>query len=73
MSVPTSLRLDEEIDARLQRLAQRTGRTKTYYINQAILLQLENIEDMELAAERYREHLASGEPAIPLDEVFDDR
>jgi RHH-type rel operon transcriptional repressor/antitoxin RelB len=73
MSVPTSLRLDDELDARLQRLAQRTGRSKTYYIHQAILLQLEDIEDAELAAERYREHLCSGEASIPLTDAFADQ
>ena len=73
MSVPTSLRLDDEVDARLQRLAQKTGRTKTYYINQAILMQLEDIEDAELAAERYREHVLSGAASIPLADAFDDQ
>jgi RHH-type rel operon transcriptional repressor/antitoxin RelB len=65
--------LDEELDARLQKLAQRTGRSKTYYIQQAILMQLEDIEDAELAAERYREHLRSGEASIPLADAFDDQ
>ena len=49
---------------------QRTGRSKTYYITEAVLLHLENLEDRYLAEERYRRHLESGERGVPLDEVM---
>lgn len=47
-----AIRLDAEIEARLDRLAKRTGRTKTYYAREAILEHLEDIEDTYLALER---------------------
>ena len=34
--VARSVKLDPEIDARLTALAQRTGRTKSFYMNRAI-------------------------------------
>lgn len=47
-----AIRLDTEIEARLDRLAKRTGRTKTFYAREAILQHLEDIEDTYLAIER---------------------
>lgn len=41
----TSLRLPEEINARLNTLAQRTGRSKTFYILEAIKEHLDDLED----------------------------
>ena len=42
--VARSVKLDPEIDARLTALAQRTGRTKSFYMNRAIESALEEIE-----------------------------
>ena len=67
---PTSLRLDPEVEQRLNDLAERTGRSKTYYITEAVRLHLEDLEDTYLAEERYRLHLESGERGIPLEEVM---
>jgi RHH-type rel operon transcriptional repressor/antitoxin RelB len=44
-----SIRLDPEIDKRLEDLAARTGRTKSFYVREAIL---EDMEDRYLAIER---------------------
>ena len=54
--VPTllALRLPPEIEARLDALAKRTGRTKSYYAREAILEHLEDIEDAYIADERIR-------------------
>lgn len=41
----TSLRLPDEINARLTTLAQRTGRSKTFYILEAIREHLDDLED----------------------------
>lgn len=49
-----ALRLPPEIEARLDALAKRTGRTKSYYAREAILEHLEDIEDAYLADERIR-------------------
>jgi RHH-type rel operon transcriptional repressor/antitoxin RelB len=47
-----SIRLDPEIDKRLEDLAARTGRTKSFYVREAILEHLEEMEDRYLAIER---------------------
>lgn len=47
-----SIRLAENIEQRLQHLSKRTGRTKTYYIREAIISYLEDMEDYYLADER---------------------
>lgn len=49
-----ALRLPSEIEARLDALAKRTGRTKSFYAREAILQHLEDIEDAYIADERIR-------------------
>ena len=44
-----AIRLDPEIEERLEILAKRTGRTKTFYAREAILEHLEDLEDIYLA------------------------
>ena len=46
-----AIRLDSEIENRLDSLAKKTGRTKTYYAREAILEHLEDMEDYYLAVE----------------------
>lgn len=47
-----ALRLDSKIEERLNRLAQKTGRTKSYYAREAILEHLDDLEDAYLALHR---------------------
>lgn len=44
-----AIRLPEPIEARLQQLADRTGRSKTFYAREAILEHLDDLEDLYLA------------------------
>jgi len=60
-----AIRLPKDIEKRLEELAKRTNRTKTFYARQAILEYLGDLEDYYLAVERIEENL----PSIPLDEV----
>lgn len=46
-----AIRLDKDVESRLERLARKTGRTKTYYAREAILQHLEDLEDYYLAVE----------------------
>ena len=65
-----AIRLPQSIEKRLEKLARRTGRTKTYYVRQAILEHLEDLEDLYLA-ERALERIRSGEEqTIPLEDVM---
>jgi RHH-type rel operon transcriptional repressor/antitoxin RelB len=47
-----SLRLPENLSKRLARLAKRTGRTKTFYMVEAIREHLDELEDLYLAEQR---------------------
>lgn len=47
-----AIRLDPDIENRLERLAKMTGRTKTFYAREAILEHLEDLEDIYLASKR---------------------
>jgi len=68
--VMLAIRLPESIEKRLEKLARRTGRTKTYYVREAILEHLEEIEDLYLA-EGALERIRSGEErTIPLKQVM---
>jgi len=60
-----SVRLSPKLEARLNRLAKRTGRTKAYYAKKAIEEFLEEQEDYFIALSRLEQKL----PGIPLEEV----
>ena len=47
-----AIRLAPEIEDRLERLAKKSGRTKSSYAREAILEHLEDLEDINLAAMR---------------------
>lgn len=49
-----AVRLDKDIEKRLERLAERTGRTKTFYAREAIEAHLDDLEDFYLAEERLK-------------------
>ena len=68
-----AIRLPEKIEKRLDRLAKRTGRTKTYYAREAILLHLEDLEDIYIAEKRLTEIRSGRVRTIPLEEVMRDR
>jgi RHH-type rel operon transcriptional repressor/antitoxin RelB len=65
-----AIRLPQSIEKRLEKLARRTGRTKSFYARQAILQHLDELEDLYLA-ERALERIRSGEDkTVPLEEVM---
>ena len=47
-----AIRLQPDIENRLDALARQTGRTKTYYAREAILKYLDDLEDQYLALDR---------------------
>jgi RHH-type rel operon transcriptional repressor/antitoxin RelB len=65
-----AIRLPQSLEKRLEKLARRTGRTKSFYVREAILQHLEDLEDLYLA-ERSLESIRNGdEHAIPLEDVM---
>ena len=61
--MPTSIRLPDDIEKRLEILAQQTGRTKAFYIREMILEKIDDMEDYYLAAHR-SERLRQGKDVV---------
>jgi RHH-type rel operon transcriptional repressor/antitoxin RelB len=60
-----AIRLPESIEARLGQLAQKTGMTKTALVQQAIVEQINDLEDYYLTEARARKN----RKAISLEDV----
>ena len=58
------VRLDREMEKKLEELTHRTHRSKSSYVREALRLYLDEIEDYELALERLHN---------PRDKVISDR
>jgi RHH-type rel operon transcriptional repressor/antitoxin RelB len=65
-----AIRLPVDVEQRLDELAQRTGRSKTFYARQAILEHLDDMEDLYLAEQQLTEIRAGRLKTIPLEEVM---
>ena len=66
-----AIRLPQSIEKRLDRLARRTGRTKTYYVREAILQHLEDIRGPVPRRTRPGSIGCGEEFTIPLRDVND--
>lgn len=58
-----TLRLPEAVEVRLHRLAAATGRTKSFHVREALVKNLEEMEDVYLS-ERTLERVRSGEEKV---------
>lgn len=65
-----SLRLPDDISDRLQKLAELTGRSKTYYMVEAIREHIGDLEDLYLAEQRLIANRAGKSQSIPLEDVM---
>ena len=64
-----SLRLKEPIISRLNSLSKKTGRSKTYYIAEAIIEHLSELETIYLAEERLEEIKSGKVKTVPWKKV----
>ncbi len=64
-----SLRLPDEISNRLNQLAELTGRSKTFYMVEAITEHLDDLEDLYLAEQRLIDNRAGRSKTYSLEEV----
>ena len=64
-----NVRLDNDIVERLDALARRTGRTKTFYAVEAISQFLDDREDYFLAKDSLEAFEASGEDMLTLNHI----
>ncbi len=65
-----AIRLPESIESRLEKLAAKTGRTKSYYVREAILNQLDDLEDYYLAERRFAAIESGKTKPIPMAELL---
>ena len=65
-----AIRLPQTIEKRLEKLARRTGRTKTYYVREAILEHLDDLEDIYIAEKELAEIRAGRDSSVSLEEVM---
>ena len=65
-----ALRLPPDIEKRLDDLAKRTGRTKSFYAREAIIEHLGDLEDLYLARQRLDAIRAGTEKTIPLSDLM---
>ncbi|MGR9343745.1 type II toxin-antitoxin system RelB family antitoxin [Rhizobium leguminosarum] len=63
------LQLPPDIEARLNELSRRTGRSKSFYVRQAILAHLDDLEDVYLAERRLEELRRDEGDSVPLAEL----
>lgn len=64
-----SIRLPDDVSMRLQDLAQLTGRSKTFYMIEAIREHLDDFEDLYIAEKRLIEIRAGRSKTYSLEEV----
>lgn len=64
-----AVRLPEQMENRLNRLAEKTGRTKTFYVLAALEQHLDDMEDVYLAENIMARVNAGHEPTFTQSEV----
>jgi len=65
-----AIRLPAEIEDRLDALAKATGRTKSFYVREAILEYLDDLEDVYLAEKRLEDLRAGRSKTIPIEKIM---
>lgn len=65
-----AIRLPAEIEDRLEALAKATGRTKTFYVREAILEHIDDLEDVYLAEKRLEDIRSGRTKTIPLEKIM---
>jgi RHH-type rel operon transcriptional repressor/antitoxin RelB len=65
-----AIRLPEAIEKRLDALAKETGRTKSFYVREAILEHLDDLEDIYMAEKELAEIRAGRGTSVSLEEVM---
>jgi RHH-type rel operon transcriptional repressor/antitoxin RelB len=65
-----SIRLPHEVENRLKKLSEQTGRSQSFYVKEAIVEHLDHLEDVYLAERRLEDIRAGRTQTIPLEEVM---
>jgi len=64
-----SVKLPQDLEDRLNSLAIKTNRTKSFYALEALKWHLEDLEDFYLAEKAHKDFIISGEKALTTEEV----
>lgn len=67
-----SIRLSPEDEARLEALARRTGRSKTFYVREALHEHLDDLEERFWADTVTHDWEQSGKESRPASELWDE-
>lgn len=65
-----AVRLPVEIENRLDALAQATGRPKSFYVREALLKHLDDLEDIYLAEQRLIDLRSGKTQSVTLEDVM---
>ena len=65
-----SIRLPDDLNSRLSNLAVQTGRSKTFYMLEALKAHLDDLEDVYLAERELEAVRAGKSKTVPLGEVM---
>jgi len=66
-----AVRLPDAMEDRLKKLSQKTGRTKSFYVREAISEYLDDLEDIYLAEQRLEDLRAGRSRTYTLEEVME--
>ena len=66
-----ALELHPELEARLEELAALTARSTSDIVQEALIEQIDDIEDLVVARKRLIESRARGEKFIPLEQLIE--
>ena len=64
-----AVRLDAETEARLNNLAAQTHRTKSFYVKQALLEYLDDIEDIYIGQKRVEDLRAGKDELVSFEDL----
>ena len=67
--MPTSIRLTPSVEARLDNLAQKTGRTKAFYLRELVERGLQDLKDYYLANEVFKRVEQGQEEVVSSEQV----
>jgi RHH-type rel operon transcriptional repressor/antitoxin RelB len=70
VTVAISIRLSPEDEERLEQLAANTGRSKTFYVREAIHEHLDDLEERYWADRVIRDWESAGRASRPADELW---
>jgi len=65
-----TIRIPKEIETRLSFLSEQTGRSKSFYIKEALLEHITDLEDIYIAEKRLEDIRAGRTKTVSLQEVM---